>query len=418
MAVMIFARPDGQWFDFPPLEMAAQSGNLLLRPGKADLLPLPEGATLTLMPNAAAVGFDRESGEFLQVDENPYKKKAEPVYAVAALLPQGFTRTLLPAAVCSGEPLPLLGYTAVGVEKGKLVVAALASDEHRRWHPRHFNGANLPMLVEQRQAEFPGNRLISQLSRCSLEYGCFTAQNIIYRRWEGGLPVSPACNAACLGCISERQPGGPPAPQQRITCSPSAEEVAVVAIAHLSQAADAMVSFGQGCEGEPLLAAPLICEAIRLIRAKTRRGLININTNGGDTQAFTGLIAAGLDSASVSLFSAVHADYLAYHRPKNFTLDDVCGSLAAAQEKQVPVALNLLTYPGFSDDEQQVAALIELLGRYDVAQLQLRNLNCDPRLMERFCAGKKPLGIRRMIESLQRELTQLQIGSYSHDLRR
>lgn len=26
MAQMIFARPDGQWFDFPPLEMAAMSG--------------------------------------------------------------------------------------------------------------------------------------------------------------------------------------------------------------------------------------------------------------------------------------------------------------------------------------------------------------------------------------------------------
>ena len=52
MAVMKFARPDGQWFDFPPLAMAAASGNRLLRPGKLDLLPLPEGATLTLMPGA------------------------------------------------------------------------------------------------------------------------------------------------------------------------------------------------------------------------------------------------------------------------------------------------------------------------------------------------------------------------------
>lgn len=416
MAVMIFARSDGQWFDFPPLEMAAMSGNRLLRPGKLDLLPLPEGATLTLMPNAAAVGFDQENGEFLQVDENPYKKKAEPVYAVAALLPQGFTRTLLPAAVCGGEPLPLLGYTAVGLEKGKLVVAALASDEHRRWHPRHFNREDLSRLVAQRQAEFPGNRLIGQLGRCSLEYGCFTAQNIIYRRWEGGLPVSPACNAECLGCISEQQPGGPPAPQQRIACSPAASEVAAVAIAHLEQAEDAMVSFGQGCEGEPLLAAPLICESIRLIRAKTGRGLININTNGGDAQAFAAVIEAGLDSARFSLFSAIEEDYLAYHRPKNFTLADVRASLAAALEKRVPVAINLLTYPGFSDDERQVAALIELLGRYDVAQVQLRNLNCDPRLMVPFCAGRQPLGIRRMIEWLQQELPQLNIGSYSRKL--
>lgn len=92
-----------------------------------------------MMPCSAPVGFDRETGEFLELEENPYKKKAEPVYAVAALLPQGFTRLLCPAAVVEGDPLPILGYTAVGLEKGKLVVAAMATDEHRRWHPRYFN---------------------------------------------------------------------------------------------------------------------------------------------------------------------------------------------------------------------------------------------------------------------------------------
>ena len=183
MASLIFARPDGQWFDFPPLQMAAASGDRVLLPAKSELIPLPEGATLTMMPCSAPVGFDRETGEFLELEENPYKKKAEPVYAVAALLPQGFTRLLCPAAVVEGDPLPILGYTAVGLEKGKLVVAAMATDEHRRWHPRYFNTKELPQLVRQRQAEFPGNKVIEQLSRCSLEYGCFTAQNIMYRRW-------------------------------------------------------------------------------------------------------------------------------------------------------------------------------------------------------------------------------------------
>ena len=122
------------------------------------------------MPCSAPVGFDRETGEFLELEENPYKKKAEPVYAVAALLPQGFTRLLCPAAVVEGDPLPILGYTAVGLEKGKLVVAAMATDEHRRWHPRYFNTKELPQLVRQRQAEFPGNKVIEQLSRCSFEY--------------------------------------------------------------------------------------------------------------------------------------------------------------------------------------------------------------------------------------------------------
>jgi len=419
MASLIFARPDGQWFDFPPLAMAAMSGEKVLVPNKLDLMPLPEGATLTLMPASAPVGFDKESGEFLALEENPYKKKAEAVYAVGALLPQGFTRLLLPAATIGGDadPLPILGYTAVGLEKGKLVVAAMATDAHKRWHPRHFNTADLPGLIEKRRAEFPGNRIIGQLAKCSTQYGCFTAQNIMYRRWEGGVPVSPACNAACLACLSESRESGAESPQQRIAFCPQAEEIAAVAIAHLKEAKSPIVSFGQGCEGEPTLAYPQICAAIRLIRAATKQGTININTNAGNTEAIAALLNAGIDSLRVSLFSPLAEDYEAYHRPKDYAFADVCASLALAREKGVPVALNLLTYPGFTDDEGQAEALLALISRYGVAQVQLRNLNCDPRLMESFCQGRRPMGIRQMISLLKERLPGLEIGNYSRDLR-
>lgn len=419
MASLIFARPDGQWFDFPPLEMAAMSGDKVLVPNRLDLIPLPEGATLTLMPCSMPVGFDKESGEFLALEENPYKyKKPEVAYAVAALLPQGFTRTLLPAAVLDGqEALPILGYTAVGLEKGKLVVAAAKTDEHERWHPKHYNGEQLPKLIAKRKAEFPENRIIEQLSRCSLEYGCFTAQNIMYRRWEGGVPVSPSCNAACLACLSEQEAGGADSPQQRIGFCPQAAEIAEVAIAHLQKAEHAIISFGQGCEGEPSLSYQQICQAISLIRDKTDKGIININTNAGHTKAIAAILEAGIDSLRVSLFSPLAADYEAYHRPKDYSLATVCDSLALAQQKRVPVALNLLAYPGFTDDEQQIEALIELIEKYHIAQVQLRNLNCDPRMMAEFCAGKQPLGIRQMINRLQTRVPSLQIGNYSRDLR-
>lgn len=39
MASLIFARPDGQWFDFPPLQMAAASGDRVLLPAKSELFP-------------------------------------------------------------------------------------------------------------------------------------------------------------------------------------------------------------------------------------------------------------------------------------------------------------------------------------------------------------------------------------------
>ena len=414
MPKMIFARPDGQWFDLPGLDMAAMSGDHLQVPVKPDLIPLPEGATLTLMPEAAPIGFDRESGEFLLVDENPYKKKSEPVYAVGALLPQGFTRLLLPAAQCGQARLPILGYTAVGIEKGRLVVAAAPTDEHKRWHPKYFNTQELPKLVQKRQAEFPGNRVIQQLSRCALEYGCFTAQNIFYRRWEGGLPASPTCNAACLACISQ-QPDQC-SPQQRISFCPQAEEIAAVAIAHLQEAELPMVSFGQGCEGEPSLAYPVICAAMDRIRRATDRGVININTNAGSTKAIQALLEHGLDRMRVSLFSPVDQEYAAYHQPQGYGLADVRRSLALAQQARIPVALNLLAYPGFTDREQRAQALVRLVRDYGVRQIQMRNLNCDPRLMEPFCQGEAGpvLGMRRLLQYLQDQLPAVDIGSYSH----
>ena len=418
MASMIFARPDGQWFDFPPLGMAAKSGDRVQVPNNLDLIPLPEGATLTLMPHCAPIGFDGENGEFLSLAENPYKKKAESIYVVAALLPQGFTRLLLPAATETGETLPILGYTAVGVEKGKLVVAAMATDEHQRWHPRHYNTPRLEALVKERQAEFPHNRIIQQLSRCALEYGCFTAQNIFYRRWEGGVPVSPACNAQCLACLSQQPDDSCDSPQQRIKFCPQSREVAEIAIAHLQQAEDAIISFGQGCEGEPSLAYPVICEAIDAVRKTTGRGVINMNTNAGDTHAIRELLSHGMDSLRLSIFSAREEHYVAYHRPIDYQFHDVCASLEAARDAGVPVALNLLAYPGFTDDEAEAEVLVHLVRRYGVAQIQLRNLNCDPRLMQDFCAGKKPMGMRQFVAFLQSQLPEVKIGNYSRDLRK
>ena len=418
MANMIFARADGQWFDFPPLQLAAMSGDTLLLPSKPELIPLPQGATLTLMPGCAPVGFDAERGEYLQVDENPYKKKAEPVYAVAALLPQGFTRLYLPAATQAPQRLPILGYTAVGVDhRGRLVCAAQQTDEQEPWNPRHFNTPQLEALVRQRQAEFPDNRILRQLSKCALEYGCFTAQNIFYRRWEGGLPASPVCNAACLACLSQQPEGSCDSPQQRIDFCPQSREIAQLGLAHLQAAQGAMISFGQGCEGEPSLAYQVIAPAIRAIRQQTQRGVININTNAGNTAALRALLEAGLDSLRVSLFSAVKADYEAYHQPQDYRFEDVLASLALCRDQGRPVAINLLAWPGFSDDGEQRDALIALCREYKIRQLQLRNLNADPQLMQPFCQGRRPVGMRLYLRQLSDALPQTELGNYSKDLR-
>ncbi len=119
------------------------------------------------------------------------------------------------------------------------------------------------------------------------------------------MPTSRTCNAGCVGCISwQPETTGVPASQDRLEFTPSAEEIAQFVVPHLETAPRPVASFGQGCEGEPLLAGHVIEEAIREIRSRTARGVINLNTNASRPDVLERLAAAGLDSIRVSLNSA------------------------------------------------------------------------------------------------------------------
>ena len=88
-----------------------------------------------------------------------------------------------------------------------------------------------------------------------------------------------------------------------------------------------MVSFGQGCEGEPLMQAPVIEEAVRAMRRATGRGTINLNTNASRPATVARLFDAGLDSMRVSINSLREACYDAYFRPRGYTFADVMLSI-------------------------------------------------------------------------------------------
>ena len=160
--------------------------------------------------------------------------------ALAALLPAGYTRLLLPAyRTQPGAPaLPLFGYTFACVVDDELYVAAMRTDESEDWTPRYFGEGELEALLRARQAEDPRNRTLAQLAVCSRDYGCFTAQNVFLERGEAALPVSPKCNAACVGCISELAPdAGMPSPQTRVAFEADADDLARIAIRHLERVA-------------------------------------------------------------------------------------------------------------------------------------------------------------------------------------
>jgi pyruvate-formate lyase-activating enzyme len=339
---------------------------------------------------------------------------------VAALLPQGFTRTLLPATVGSGQenPLPLFGYSAVGFKDGRIWVAAVQSDEHRKWHPVYYNTEGLPARINKKLKMFPDNRIVRQLAHCSLQYSCYTAQNLFYQRWEAGLPTMTACNADCLACISESH-AGIDSPQNRLQFQPSVQEIAELGLEHLAKAREGIISFGQGCEGEPALNAAALAPAVRQIRLNTGRGTININTNAGYTEGIKAICDAGLDAMRVTIFSTREGNYNYYHRPRNYRLQDVSESILYAGEMGVQVSLNLLVFPGFTDREDEIESLLDFLQVHPVNMVQLRNLNVDPGLLfSGLPPGGEVWGINSFIKALQQEMPSIKIGSYTHPVRR
>jgi pyruvate-formate lyase-activating enzyme len=263
----------------------------------------------------------------------------------------------------------------------------------------------------------PANRLRAHLEKCALQYGCPAGKNFFLSRCEAPLPTARQCNARCLGCLSYQSRSGIPHSQDRIGFTPSAEEIAEVALTHIKRVKKSVVSFGQGCEGDPLLAADVIEPAIGLIRARTGRGTINLNTNAGLPQALRRLIDAGLDSIRVSMNSVREACYHAYFRPKGYRFADVLKSIELALQSGIFVAVNYLNCPGFTDTPREINALCRFLNRYPIQMIQWRNLNFDPlrylKAMNRAARSGKPLGMQRLLEQIRREFPNLKYGYFN-----
>src|SRR5262249_11222381 len=305
-------------------------------------------ARLVHLPGRLPVGIDPASGRLRLLDRAHLAGKSFTPQAVGALLPPGYTRTLLPGEVKAGGPiLPQWAYTAAGWGTRGPVGWALRTDLRRHWSPERFSTPQLQRLIAGHRQRFPANRVLAQLDVCARAYRCFTSQNIFYLRDEGAIPASSSCNARCIGCISEQPAGGAPASHARLSDPPSAREIGGVGALHLETGGGrAMISFGQGCEGEPLTRARAIGEAIAAIRAKTGRGSININTNASLPGALKTLLACGLDAVRISLNSANPRLYEAYYQPRGYRWQDVEASIAVAREHNAYVALNLLLFPG------------------------------------------------------------------------
>jgi pyruvate-formate lyase-activating enzyme len=413
---LILSDPEGNIFDHPSLKLSGRSGNRFLLPPLSELVPLPQGSQLFSLPGRVPIGWDEEKRSFSFSRKVRLGEKEVSCSAVAAFLPPGYIRTLLPAAQLESKAptLPLWAYSAVGWKDGKFWATGLFIDRDPHWDPKYFqNDPVLKRKVHIFLSKNPRNRLFQQLSRCALEYHCFAAKNVFFRRWECPLPTSPSCNAECLGCISLQPSECCPASQERIRFVPDVDEVLSVAFPHLEKAKDAIVSFGQGCEGEPLTQWRLLEKSILLLREKTDRGTINLNTNGSFPKRLAKLCEAGLDSVRVTLNSPRMKFYKRYHRPKGYSFEEVVGSLVRAKEKGIYTSINLLVFPGFTDREEEVEGLIELIRETSLDLIQMRNLNIDPDLYLKAMGRGQGMGIAKMIDVLKKEFPSLQFGYFN-----
>jgi molybdenum cofactor biosynthesis enzyme MoaA len=298
----------------------------------------------------------------------------------------------------------------------------LRTDNPRKWHPRAFNKRTLTRLVYEKRAEYPNNRIVTQHAHCALDYSCPTASNLFFGRWEMAIAVSPGCNARCIGCISKQEEEDLISPQDRLTFIPTVEEIIEVAVPHLEHAEEAIVSFGQGCEGEPLLQWRRIEQAIKVIRGRTDKGVININTNASNPRWVQRLYEAGLDTLRASTISGHVETYTSYYRPIGYSFEDVKESLKRARDAGVYSSINLLCFPGMIDREREVEALLAFVKETGLRLIQLRNLNIDPEVllprMPKLDSMGKALGMRTMIEIIRREASEVEIGNFTRPVKR
>lgn len=416
-ARLVYADDSGQIYDHPQLGMAGSSGGTCQQVDESFLIPLPPGSELFLLPERIPVGYDHNKQRFEKLVADPHNPQRE-VQAVAAFMAPAHTQLL--TAAYKNKPnaplLPLFSYTAVGWKEDQFVAAGVRVDPLVRQDIDQFDLEKLESRARRALDRQGHNRLIQHLGTCALTYGCPAAKNYFLGRWEAPLPTSPQCNASCLGCISLQEDSEVCASQERITFVPSPEEIAEVAVGHLQKAEQPLVSFGQGCEGEPLLQGKTLAAAINLIRRQTRRGTINLNTNGSLPGTIAQLRNSGLDSIRVSLNSAREVYYRNYYKPRGYSFTDVQASLRTMKSRGGFVSINLLTLPGISDEEEEVEAIIHLIDDTGVDLIQMRNLNMDPEWYLReigYRATGRRLGILQMMRRVRQAHPEVSFGYFN-----
>ena len=414
----VVANADGEIYDLEGYAAVGMDGSRISPMTTNEAIPMPYGSELMLLPERLPLVYNIGDQRLEVLSEDPYEPGA-PIYPVAVFNSPGYviTRTAAYEEIDGARILPMFSYGAAGWADGEFQSAAAQVDTEPRQDLRQMRMEDVETGIAEMRDKLPGNRLRRHLERCATEYGCPAGKNFFLHRYEAPLPTSRTCNARCLGCISLQNRTDLQSSQNRIDFVPSPEEIAGVALAHIAEVPNAVVSFGQGCEGDPLMVADAITPAVRWIRENTDRGTINMNTNGSRPDTLDELFDAGLDSIRVSMNSVRPACYETYFRPVDYGLPDVLESISRAVSRGVFVSINYLNCPGFTDTPEEIEALMAFLDRFAIGMIQWRNLNFDPmRYLEEMAdvePASDPVGMEVCLERIREHAPGVMFGYFN-----
>lgn len=413
---LLFSDGKGNIFEDKTLYASGRSGWDAIPVPDDEWIKLPTGGSVYELPGRKGIGIDTKTGEMRLCDKG---------WAVAAFIPPAHTGLYLAAYESSANAptLPLFCYTAIGWYKNELYVPAVRIEKDIRQDCEGYDQDLINAGTTNLLNNYSKNRLIQHLMQnCCKTYNCPAARNFALGRWECPVPSSPACNANCIGCISfQPQEESIVSTQDRLNFKPTAEEIIEFTVPHLETAPFPIVSFGQGCEGEPLLMWETISSAIKEIRKHTTKGCININTNGSKPDAVRALCEAGLNSIRVSTNSVRKSIYEAYYRPNNYQFEDLAESIRVVREFGGWASINYFVFPGMTDSVEEYEALRKFIKDTDLNMIQWRNFNIDPD----WYLGKigvsevgESLGIKQLMELIQEEFPSLRFGYFNPSMDR
>jgi len=414
----VVATPKGEVIDLEGYAAVAMSGDSFFLIEQEMCQKLPFGTELMFLPDRTPVAYNLKTRQLEELLCNPYAP-GESIFPVAAFNSPGYLLAGTSAYVENKKTqiLSLFSYGAVGWFRDHFYSASLLVDPEPRQDLRKMPVQKVKTGIFDLKKKYPQNRLITHLEKCALTYGCPAAKNFFLGRYEAPLPTSKICNARCVGCISLQEGSSVSCCQERIQFTPTPKEIAQVALFHIQRVPDSIVSFGQGCEGEPLMASNVIKPAIEKIRQATPKGTINLNTNGSLPEQLEELLDVGLDSIRVSVNSFQPTAYAAYFRPKGYSFDDVLKSIRHALDRKKYVAINYLNCPGFTDTPEEQEALFAFLKNYSVHLIQWRNLNFDPAryyaLMKRCVSMRAPLGVPSLLTQIRKTFPLIRFGYFN-----